>query len=1212
MAFYGPRPPPPPRGMSAPPPYGYDDAYLGGIHMPTPVTYPPPFRTRGRGKRWTNGKRTPPKHIHHPSNNMRRPPTPHPRHITPLPSGSPTVPRRDFIDLTLDSEDSKVPTPTPIVAPPRATPAPIDGQVQSPSSHDMMETDDTPLPRDPRVHGPSPTKLPSPSEFMKASSTPSTSEAHELPPSLELLIQDINTSIPTSTPRGAPIVETPSLVDPLTLPSLAGLPSPSCGDLPTGQTLARALSTTPIPEGFVETLIKEEPPSPLATGPMLGGYLQTMMLMSEPLPPLRNTITTPSDPIPIPHPKGYFGAHTPFGAWPADVQIPGLPTPTFPTADSSPYLVDIPHKADYASAYILPSPQPSSDPLHCGRGKPLAYLFSSSTSHPLSSTTSTPMTPLPPPIESPENPCCSSTEGQSKGLGLDMLCTLDASNSIADHAPMSIPCAPPPPLGHPTMLANMFAPSLPVPQVGVPSPTPIPPSTHLCLQPSMAIPMPPPEMWMSSRRIQACDSAPSQSLMESCSQVVPMHMAKHVCCPFPSWHPLHDVYDYNMMYNGIKHKTSDLCTRSTRNSTMHAMDNCESDVHVWDASKKTIVHKIPEVPEYVLNNLANLCLPLFVNSCLNGNHVVIPLSEDSDQSTCAIEDSMDDSFGISIKHTSSIHDQSAFTTNGRNYLNQHNMTHPFNLQLNSNGEVDLEFLTTPPKKKNIFDQLFTPSSSISRVQYRITTRAASRLLPLPPETAFPPHSTQVQAQALQSTPTPTLTSLPTSTPIEFPVPTHTQMHTYTPTHTPTSMQDPPSNPYPTTGAYTSTPPSVPGPSQPPLSNPDVIVITESPTNNPGLPTHPTTFNSSLTANEPYLPPPNLHVPNPTSHLPNQPFPPSQGHHVHQPIMYEPSTFDLSRLAQRPQIFNGRNVRPSEARTWLNKLENWFNCINASPSDWVTLAFTYLQPPAFSVMQAHKASLEASDKWLNSYGQFSEMFIKNYGDVDPDFSLRTRLNRLKLLPGQNILPYIRIFHDITTRIIDDPMSDQAKISAFFHGIQDPALFKELIIEPQTGTKWTSYDKLHDYVLSKYSFINLHTRRPTFNSSPRPPFKRPFTSFRPMSSFKRPRPFFSSSGFRPPPPQRPFPRRFPEPHNNFQRRPAFPPNGQRPTSSQNPRRHPPNRPPPPQRPANLNALKTTRMKFSRNNNHPRRFTKPMTCYRCNRQGHRMAQCPNKRIK
>ena len=166
------------------------------------------------------------------------------------------------------------------------------------------------------------------------------------------------------------------------------------------------------------------------------------------------------------------------------------------------------------------------------------------------------------------------------------------------------------------------------------------------------------------------------------------------------------------------------------------------------------------------------------------------------------------------------------------------------------------------------------------------------------------------------------------------------------------------------------------------------------------------------------------------------------------------------------------------------METWLTCTNTPISDWGKILLTYLDPPAFTTIQALKTSQEKEGTWHNSYEEIKTALLKHFGDIDPNFSTRNKLAQLKLTNHYNIINYTKTFNELCTKIVDEPLSDQAKIAAYLTGIQDPALYQNLIIEPSTGTRWTEFHKLYDFVLNKYSILS---------NLPTPPAHRPLRVF-----------------------------------------------------------------------------------------------------------------------
>jgi hypothetical protein len=186
--------------------------------------------------------------------------------------------------------------------------------------------------------------------------------------------------------------------------------------------------------------------------------------------------------------------------------------------------------------------------------------------------------------------------------------------------------------------------------------------------------------------------------------------------------------------------------------------------------------------------------------------------------------------------------------------------------------------------------------------------------------------------------------------------------------------------------------------------------------------------------------------------------------------------------------------------------------------------------------------------------------------------------MKLFHPDNILNYTKAFQEISTKIVDEPLSDQAKISTYFSGITDTHLYQDLIIDPSTGSRWSNFNKLYDYVMNKYSILRMRTQgrpnsapassryftrnNPRFNRSPNrssgPPLRPRLNALMTPSNFSHnnytrnpnsPRGHFAT--FRPP-----F-RQFP-PHSPPIFRRPYPNNPQRPGSRPPFRPNRPNRP------------------------------------------------------
>ena len=421
---------------------------------------------------------------------------------------------------------------------------------------------------------------------------------------------------------------------------------------------------------------------------------------------------------------------------------------------------------------------------------------------------------------------------------------------------------------------------------------------------------------------------------------------------------------------------------------------------------------------------------------------------------------------------------------------------------------------TPSKKKHsLVDMVFLNNTRMHTYNYRITTRSGRQL--------------------------PSLQPTPDSDTSDSPSPLPQQANSPTP---PTSQQGQMNNPHPSPSLgpainlYSPTPDTIPFEDIPPDP----------------LPHHGTP-----------LPP--AHTPYPMC------LPPSSPHE-------DASTTALFKLVQKPKTFSGTGpyFRRQNTKVWLDQMTCWLDCISAPASARVKLAFTFLQPPAFNVLTASKASMEISHEWTNTFQQFSDLLLKHYGDVDPDFTLRTRLARLTVHEPHQLLNYTKQFHDIATRITDQPLSDQAKVTSFLNGIKNQTLFKDLIIEPNTGLRWTQYDKLHNYVISKYALLNLHARPSPSTFNPTRPPLRPVTPYQPRRLFPPPpNNAFPRSTFVSRPNRPPFRRPFQGPRRPFTpSQPRFPSR-----SSNDQRRLPPTRPFTPNRPANLTALATRNRQYSR---------------------------------
>ena len=229
--------------------------------------------------------------------------------------------------------------------------------------------------------------------------------------------------------------------------------------------------------------------------------------------------------------------------------------------------------------------------------------------------------------------------------------------------------------------------------------------------------------------------------------------------------------------------------------------------------------------------------------------------------------------------------------------------------------------------------------------------------------------------------------------------------------------------------------------------------------------------------------------------------------------YSPINDPLTRLVQKPSTFSGTGDKFQRRHTqvWLDRMQTWLTCLNIPEAQQVNIAMTYLLPPAYNVMTIQQKILQKSQQWTNTFTQFSDIIRRHYGEIDPDFEARQRLFKLECNDERQLIRYARQFQDTASRLLDDPLTDATMISQFFNGITNPKLFQELVIEPNTGQRWKSYDHLHNYILHKYGSLKTSSTRPFFSTSrySKPP---------PMpDNFSRMRPRFKQSF----PPRRPLP-------------------------------------------------------------------------------------------
>ena len=328
---------------------------------------------------------------------------------------------------------------------------------------------------------------------------------------------------------------------------------------------------------------------------------------------------------------------------------------------------------------------------------------------------------------------------------------------------------------------------------------------------------------------------------------------------------------------------------------------------------------------------------------------------------------------------------------------------PFQLQ------DDYASILLPKKKTSIYDSLFTPSTTrYNKLTFLIMTRR---------QRAAHPHSTTSPNNDTNETSSHTSQHNLQNPMATAPPPPQEAQETEPLNSPPNNISEQDHQPLPplqTTTASRPILPPLPPSSNLPLPRVDVISIPLTPPSEitPGLPTPSNTPSNTSLPQRRTIPP--LEVP---------PYYPTL-----DPTA--PST-NIARLAQRPKNFSGTGLKRSqdETKTWLGKMECWLTCIGTPSKDWATIATTYLDPPAFNVVQANVKTLQAAGTWQNTFQQFSAILLKNYGDVDADFAVRTRLARLRLQYSQDIVKYSKIFHELSTRITGEPLSDQAKISAF---------------------------------------------------------------------------------------------------------------------------------------------------------------------------------------
>ena len=215
-------------------------------------------------------------------------------------------------------------------------------------------------------------------------------------------------------------------------------------------------------------------------------------------------------------------------------------------------------------------------------------------------------------------------------------------------------------------------------------------------------------------------------------------------------------------------------------------------------------------------------------------------------------------------------------------------------------------------------------------------------------------------------------------------------------------------------------------------------------------------------------------------------------------------YSLTKLVHKPQYFKGtgKNFKQMYTHEWIDQMKCWLDSIDAPDDQRATIALTYLQPPAFNVLTAEKRILQNNHQWTNTFQQFCDILLKHFGDIDTDFTFRTKLSQLYCNSATDLGRYTRAFQNLASRIIREPLLEEAKVTMYLNGIVNPFLYRELLIEPLTGSRWTNFSSLCNYVLTKYTTIMpIHQRINNFprnSSRPNDPRRPPFNSF-PRRSF-----------------------------------------------------------------------------------------------------------------
>ena len=79
------------------------------------------------------------------------------------------------------------------------------------------------------------------------------------------------------------------------------------------------------------------------------------------------------------------------------------------------------------------------------------------------------------------------------------------------------------------------------------------------------------------------------------------------------------------------------------------------------------------------------------------------------------------------------------------------------------------------------------------------------------------------------------------------------------------------------------------------------------------------------------------------------------HHIEQRTTRDDIS-SLSKLVHRPRNFKGAGqfFQRHHTKDWINKMKTWLQSIKAAPEDHVTIALTYLEPPAFNIITSQKS------------------------------------------------------------------------------------------------------------------------------------------------------------------------------------------------------------------------------------------------------------------